>query len=178
MRVSSAGTSSYNERMFTLVVVWLQAGKHLRSEERITVSYDRLQTTVQTINGRGGVIQSVIPNNEPISAGAQATKATTAKAVAAKASSSKGSAKQAEKSVAAKAPAKPASKAAASKAPTKPVTKVDASKAPAKPAHQSVPVNLYKPKTPFEGTVLGNYSLVQEGAIGRVQHITFDLSGG
>ena len=178
MRVSSAGTSSYNERMFTLVVVWLQAGKHLRSEERITVSYDRLQTTVQTINGRGGQIQSVIPNNEPISAGAQATKATTAKAVAAKASSSKGSAKQAEKSVAAKAPAKPAPKAAASKAPTKPVTKVDASKAPAKPAHQSVPVNLYKPKTPFEGTVLGNYSLVQEGAIGRVQHITFDLSGG
>ena len=183
MRVSSAGTSSYNERMFTLVVVWLQAGKHVRSEERITVSYDRLQTTVQTINGRGGVIQSVIPNNEPISAGAQATKATTAKAVAAKASSSKapaskGSAKQAEKSVAAKAPAKPAPKAAASKAPTKPVTKVDASKAPAKPAHQSVPVNLYKPKTPFEGTVLGNYSLVQEGAIGRVQHITFDLSGG
>ncbi|WP_114992446.1 FAD-binding oxidoreductase [Synechococcus sp. UW179A] len=183
MRVSSAGTSSYNERMFTLVVVWLQAGKHLRSEERITVSYDRLQTTVQTINGRGGRIQSVIPNNEPIHVGAQATKATNAKAVAAKASSSKasaskGSAKQAEKSVAAKAPAKPASKAAASKAPTKPVTKVDASKAPAKSAHQSVPVNLYKPKTPFVGTVLGNYSLLQEGAIGRVQHITFDLSGG
>ncbi|KZR85192.1 Ferredoxin--NADP reductase [Synechococcus sp. MIT S9509] len=183
MRVSSAGTSSYNERMFTLVVVWLQAGKHLRSEERITVSYDRLQTTVQTINGRGGRIQSVIPNNEPIQAGAQATKATTAKAVAAKASSSrapasKSSAKQAEKSAAAKAPAKPASKAAATKAPTKPVTKVDASKAPAKSAHQSVPVNLYKPKTPFVGTVLGNYSLLQEGAIGRVQHITFDLSGG
>lgn len=183
MRVSSAGTSSYNERMFTLVVVWLQAGKHLRSEERITVSYDRLQTTVQTINGRGGRIQSVIPNNEPIHVSAQATKATNAKAVAAKASSSKasaskGSAKQAEKSVAAKAPAKPASKAAASKAPTKPVTKVDASKAPAKSAHQSVPVNLYKPKTPFVGTVLGNYSLLQEGAIGRVQHITFDLSGG
>lgn len=183
MRVSSAGTSSYNERMFTLVVVWLQAGKHLRSEERIIVSYDRLQTTVQRINDRGGQIQSVIPNNEPISAGAQATKARTAKAVAAKASSSKasaskGSAKQAQKSVAAKAPAKPAPKAAASKAPTKPVTKVDASKAPAKPAHQSVPVNLYKPKTPFEGTVLGNYSLLQEGAIGRVQHITFDLSGG
>ncbi|WP_186537998.1 FAD-binding oxidoreductase [Synechococcus sp. BIOS-E4-1] len=183
MRVSSAGTSSYNERMFTLVVVWLQAGKHLRSEERITVSYDRLQTTVQTINGRGGRIQSVIPNNEPIQAGAQATKATIAKAVAAKASSSKApasksSAKQAEKPAAAKAPAKPASKAAASKAPTKHVTKVDASKAPAKSAHQSVPVNLYKPKTPFVGTVLGNYSLLQEGAIGRVQHITFDLSGG
>ena len=179
MRVSSAGTSSYSERMFTLVVVWPQAGKHVRSEERITVSYDRLQTTVQTINGRGGRIQSVIPNIEPIQAGAQATKATSAKAAAgkaspAKASASKGSAKKAEKPNA----AKPASKTAAAKAPTKPVTKVDASKAPAKPAHQSVPVNLYKPKTPFVGTVLDNYSLLQEGAIGRVQHITFDLSGG
>ena len=179
MRVSSAGTSSYDERMFTLVVVWPQAGKHVRSEERITVSYDRLQTTVQTINGRGGRIQSVIPNIEPIQAGAQATKATSAKAAAgkaspAKASASKGSAKKAEKPNA----AKPASKTAAAKAPTKPVTKVDASKAPAKPAHQSVPVNLYKPKTPFVGTVLDNYSLLQEGAIGRVQHITFDLSGG
>ena len=179
MRVSSAGTSSYDERMFTLVVVWPQAGKHVRSEERITVSYNRLQTTVQTINGRGGRIQSVIPNIEPIQAGAQATKATSAKAAAgkaspAKASASKGSAKKAEKPNA----AKPASKTAAAKAPTKPVTKVDASKAPAKPAHQSVPVNLYKPKTPFVGTVLDNYSLLQEGAIGRVQHITFDLSGG
>ena len=179
MRVSSAGTSSYDERMFTLVVVWPQAGKHVRSEERITVSYDRLQTTVQTINGRGGRIQSVIPNIEPIQAGAQATKATSAKAAAAKASpakasASKGSAKKAEKPNT----AKPASKTAAAKAPTKPVTKVDASKAPAKPAHQSVPVNLYKPKTPFVGTVLDNYSLLQEGAIGRVQHITFDLSGG
>ena len=179
MRVSSAGTSSYDERMFTLVVVWPQAGKHVRSEERITVAYDRLQTTVQTINGRGGRIQSVIPNIEPIQAGAQATKATSAKAAAgkaspAKASASKGSAKKAEKPNA----AKPASKTAAAKAPTKPVTKVDASKAPAKPAHQSVPVNLYKPKTPFVGTVLDNYSLLQEGAIGRVQHITFDLSGG
>ena len=178
MRVSSAVTSSYNERMFTLVVVWLQAGKHVRSEERITVSYDRLQTTVQTINARGGRIQSVIPNNEPIPAGAQATKATSAKAVAAKASPAKGSAKQAEKPTAVKAAGKSASKAAASKASNKPVTKVDASKAPAKPAHQSVPVNLYKPKTPFVGTVLDNYSLLQEGAIGRVQHITFDLSGG
>ena len=179
MRVSSAGTSSYDERMFTLVVVWPQAGKHVRSEERITVAYDRLQTTVQTINGRGGRIQSVIPNIEPIQAGAQATKATSAKAAAgkaspSKASASKGSAKKAEKPNA----AKPASKTAAAKAPTKPETKVDASKAPAKPAHQSVPVNLYKPKTPFVGTVLDNYSLLQEGAIGRVQHITFDLSGG
>ena len=173
MRVSSANTSSYNERMFTLVVVWLQAGKHLKAEERITVPYDRLQSTVQAINGRGGQIQSVIADNAPNAGTSPATTATSAKAAAAKAP-----AKQASKPVAKKAAAKSSSKAAASKAPTKPETKVAASKAPAKPAHQAVPINLYKPKTPFIGTVTENYSLLQEGAIGRVQHITFDLSGG
>ena len=53
--------------------------------------------------------------------------------------------------------------------------------APSKPAavsHADVPVNLYKPKAPFVGTVTDNYSLLAEGAIGRVNHITFDLSGG
>jgi ferredoxin--NADP+ reductase len=45
-------------------------------------------------------------------------------------------------------------------------------------SHADVPVNLYKPKDPFVGTVTENYSLLAEGAIGRVNHITFDLSGG
>ena len=44
--------------------------------------------------------------------------------------------------------------------------------------HEAPPVNLYKPKDPYVGTVLGNYSLLAEGAIGRVNHITFDLSEG
>ncbi|WP_411871913.1 FAD-binding oxidoreductase [Vulcanococcus limneticus] len=67
----------------------------------------------------------------------------------------------------------PASPAAATPAP--------AAAAPSKPApvsHADVPVNLYKPKNPFLGTVTENYSLLGEGAIGRVNHITFDLSGG
>lgn len=45
-------------------------------------------------------------------------------------------------------------------------------------SHANVPVNLYKPKTPFIGTVTENYSLVGEEAIGRVNHITFDIAGG
>jgi len=45
-------------------------------------------------------------------------------------------------------------------------------------SHADVPVNLYKPKDPFIGTVTENYSLLGEGAIGRVNHITFDLAGG
>ncbi|WP_269607880.1 FAD-binding oxidoreductase [Prochlorococcus marinus] len=47
-----------------------------------------------------------------------------------------------------------------------------------KQAHANVPVNTYKPKTPFIGTVKENYSLLKEGAIGRVHHITFDLANG
>jgi ferredoxin--NADP+ reductase len=67
---------------------------------------------------------------------------------------------------------------AASSAPT--AEKAAAAKPTTKPAvsHAAVPVNTYKPKDPFMGTVVENYSLVEEGAIGRVNHITFDLAGG
>jgi ferredoxin--NADP+ reductase len=67
-----------------------------------------------------------------------------------------------------------ATQAADAPAPAAPPT--TASKAPVR--HADVPVNLYKPKDPFIGTVTGNYSLLDEGAIGRVNHITFDLSEG
>jgi ferredoxin--NADP+ reductase len=65
-------------------------------------------------------------------------------------------------------------------APTPAAEKPAAAKPAAKPAvsHAAVPVNTYKPKDPFIGTVTENYSLVGEGAIGRVNHITFDLAGG
>ncbi len=41
-----------------------------------------------------------------------------------------------------------------------------------------VPVNIYKPKSPFIGKCLSNEPLVQDGGSGIVQHLTFDLSGG
>ena len=141
MRVSSAGTSNYNERMFTLVVVGLQSGSQRRSEQRINVAYNQLQATVQRINAAGGRIQSVTAAGAPVPAASDAPAPTPT-------------------------PAKAAAKPTATKAKA------------AKPAHNSVPVNLYKPKSPFIGTVTENYSLLDEGAIGRVQHITFDLSGG
>ena len=70
--------------------------------------------------------------------------------------------------------------AASAPAPASKPAAAAAKPAPAKAAggHASVPVNLYKPKDPFIGTVTENYSLLQDGAIGRVNHITFDLSGG
>ena len=68
------------------------------------------------------------------------------------------------------APVKPVS------APVKPVSAPV--KVSAKKPHADVPINTYKPKAPFLGTVTENYSALKEGAIGKVQHITFDLSGG
>ena len=59
-----------------------------------------------------------------------------------------------------------------------PAARKPARKAPAKATHADVPVNLYKPKAPFVGTVISNESLLKEGAIGRVNHVTMDLSGG
>jgi len=62
-----------------------------------------------------------------------------------------------------------------------PAPQAEAKATPSKPAavsHADVPINLYRPKEPFMGTVTENYSLLAEGAIGRVNHITFDLKGG
>ena len=81
-----------------------------------------------------------------------------------------GEERSAAPAVATPAPAKQPAKKTAKKAVT--------SSAPKKKPHADVPVNIYKPKTPFMGTVTENYSLLKDGAIGRVQHITFDLAGG
>ena len=139
MRVSSAANNTYNERVFTLVVVGLQTSKQRRSEQTFTVSYDQLQSTVQRVNACGGRILSVTAGTASAAAHASGSAASNV------------------------------SKASASSAVTE---------TPRKPAHKAVPVNLYKPRAPFMGTVTENYSLLKEGAIGRVQHITFDLSGG
>ena len=71
-----------------------------------------------------------------------------------------------------------ATPAPAKKTAKKPAKKAVTSSAPKKKPHADVPVNTYKPKTPFMGTVTENYSLLKDGAIGRVQHITFDLADG
>jgi ferredoxin--NADP+ reductase len=47
-----------------------------------------------------------------------------------------------------------------------------------KSAKADVPVNTYRPNSPFVGKCLSNDELVAEGGIGTVRHIKFDLSGG
>jgi ferredoxin--NADP+ reductase len=47
-----------------------------------------------------------------------------------------------------------------------------------KDAHANVPVNIYRPNAPFIGKCISNETLVQEGGIGKVQHLKFDISAG
>jgi ferredoxin--NADP+ reductase len=54
---------------------------------------------------------------------------------------------------------------------SKPVTQ-------AKAKHADVPVNIYRPNSPFVGKCLSNEELVGEGGIGTVRHLVFDISGG
>ncbi len=48
----------------------------------------------------------------------------------------------------------------------------------AKAKATDIPVNIYRPNSPFVGKCLSNEELVQEGGIGTVRHLTFDLSEG
>jgi len=151
MRVATGRTNQSDSRMFSVVVEGFGIGQQRQAERRFTVPFSLLQQTMQTIALQGGRITSVTAVD---SLGEAAT------ATEAPATTTEAPAPSPEKPAAdteTPAPAKPAAK---------PVS------------HATVPVNTYKPKAPFMGTVVENYSLVGEGAIGRVNHITFDLAGG
>jgi ferredoxin--NADP+ reductase len=45
-------------------------------------------------------------------------------------------------------------------------------------AKADVPVNIYRPNSPFIGKVISNEELVQPGGIGTCHHVKFDLTGG
>jgi len=45
-------------------------------------------------------------------------------------------------------------------------------------AKTDIPVNIYRPASPFLGRCIANDELVKEGGIGTVRHIKFDISGG
>ncbi|MEB3162085.1 MAG: ferredoxin--NADP(+) reductase [Prochlorothrix sp.] len=48
----------------------------------------------------------------------------------------------------------------------------------AQEAKTAIPVNTYRPNSPFVGKCISNEPLVGEGGVGLVNHIKFDLSGG
>ena len=117
----------------------------------ITVPYNRMQQEAKRIKQLGGKIVSIRP------AGEDAPQA----------------------SAEGHTPAANASneKASNSQAPDKTSKKKSMTQAAAKDK-KKVPVNIYKPKNPYVGTCLSNDELVQEGGIGTVKHLKFDLSEG
>jgi ferredoxin--NADP+ reductase len=56
----------------------------------------------------------------------------------------------------------------------KPMTQAKAKKE----THADVPVNIYRPNAPYIGKCISNEELVDEGGIGTVRHVIFDISGG
>jgi ferredoxin--NADP+ reductase len=141
------------ERMIPFVSAFVD--KVELAERRITVPFQQLQTLIQSIARNGGRILVVSADAVPAGPIPPAPTAASAPAIP---------------SAAGEGPAE----AAAAMVSTKPTPTPNT----ATVSHAAVPVNLYKPKDPFIGTVVDNYSLLAEGAIGRVNHITFDLAGG
>lgn len=156
MRVSTGNTSGSDNRTFTVVIESLGVGRPRRATRQLTVPFQQLQSLLQSVALRGGRLKIISVDGQPLAAPAAAADAPGAAAEAAAAEGGAPDPVAAEPLAA--PPSSPANKTAV--------------------AHADVPVNLYKPKDPFIGTVIDNHSLLVDGAIGRVNHITFDLSGG
>jgi ferredoxin--NADP+ reductase len=157
MRVSTGKTSGSDSRMFTVVIESLGVGRPRRATRQLTVPFQQLQSLLQSVALRGGRLKIISVDGQSLDAPEAAVPAPGAPAEVEAVSDDRGA------PVSVPADPLPADPSPAKKAAV---------------AHADVPVNLYKPKDPFIGTVIDNYSLVVEGAIGRVNHITFDLSGG
>lgn len=119
----------------------------------ITVPYARMNQEMQRITRMGGKIVSIRPIEEVgVASNAEPTPITAP--------------------VVAPAEAVAPAETAPTQTQKKPMTQA------APKAAASVPINLYKPNSPYVGKVLSNEPLVEEGGSGIVQHITFDLSEG
>jgi ferredoxin--NADP+ reductase len=119
----------------------------------ITVPYSRMNQEMQRITRLGGKIVSIRPLTADSEVNGKATSGT-----------------------------EPQSKH--SGAESKPMTQaelaqpVKETKPKAKKAEADVPVNIYRPNSPYVGKCLSNDELVGEGGIGTVRHLIFDISGG
>ncbi len=119
--------------------------------QSFTVPYSRMQQETKRIMQLGGTIVSIRPVGEAAEASA--------------ASSSNANASSGDSSAPAKS-AKPSANTSKKKSMTQAKEK------------KKVPVNIYRPKSPYMGECLSNDELVAEGGIGTVKHLKFDLSEG
>jgi ferredoxin--NADP+ reductase len=154
MNISTAAVGAANStagsRMYRFEVLVL-CGTAVRSSgsRYINVSYDRMSEVMRQVARSGGKIVSIQPLDSLNGDGAgNVTVEQNAATVAAETGQQK--------------PTSPA----------KPMTPTQEKK------KKDIPVNIYRPATPYLGKVISNDPLVAEGGIGMVQHLKFDISGG
>ncbi|MEY2977016.1 MAG: ferredoxin--NADP reductase [Prochlorotrichaceae cyanobacterium] len=118
----------------------------------VLVPYGRMNQEMQRINRLGGSIVNIFPYNSDESSSYRS------------------------KMVSVASVPEPSSPPTAT--PTPPATPPAPAAKPAAKAKSDIPVNLYRPNSPYIGKCVSNEALVGEGGTGIVQHITFDLSEG
>jgi len=163
---SVTGTTSYNQRMFTVEVVGLRQSQatdtlnyaiRQSGSIRLQVPYARLNQEMRRIQRLGGRIVRIRPQQ-----GCLPTPPNPAPVAVA---------------------AKTEKKVRQTRSSTPKTTKTKESVSRSKPMTQAkekteIPLNIYRPNAPFIGRCLSNEPLVKPGGIGIVQHLKFDLRGG
>ncbi|HLO88299.1 MAG TPA: phycobilisome linker polypeptide [Nostocaceae cyanobacterium] len=141
----------------------------------IRVPYNRMNQEMRRITRLGGKIVSIQPVTaiQPVNGKVASTDNELVAATVKADSEGNGKATPVTTKSEAKGFAKPAADEQLKKKDKKGDTMTQA-----KAKHADVPVNTYRPNAPFIGKCISNETLLKEGAIGVVQHIKFDLSGG
>lgn len=157
----SAGNTASGSRLFRYEVVGLRQNSETdktnypirRSGSTfITVPYNRMNEVMRRILRMGGKIIGIEPLNSENLTNGNATAS--------------------------------ASSEATQSAPAAQPAKMQADSAPAGGAkhealfEENVPVNIYRPNSPYLGKCVSNEELVGEGGIGTVRHLIFDIAGG
>ncbi|MDJ0775305.1 MAG: phycobilisome linker polypeptide [Mastigocoleus sp. MO_167.B18] len=148
----------------------------------IRVPYNRMNQEMRRITRLGGKILSIKPMGVSEQANGKASEevvtSTVDNSIAQETNNNKGHGKATPQK--ANSEVKGFSKSPAEQQPKKKDKKGNTmSQAKAKKnAHANVPVNIYRPNSPYVGKCLSNEELVGEGGIGTVRHLKFDLSQG
>lgn len=184
--VGEAANTESGSRIFVYEVVGLRQSEETDKTNYpirqsgsvfIKVPYNRMNQEMRRITRLGGKIVSIQPldaielNGKASSqnGNSEATNGTSGDA------NSEGNAKATP--VLADSPVQGASSSPDSEQQPKQKDKQGKTMTQAKAKHADVPVNIYRPNAPFIGKCISNEALVQEGGIGIVQHLKFDLSG-
>lgn len=127
----------------------------------IRVPYNRMNQEMQRIVRLGGKIINIYPHNE-------FDNQTNGKATSVTPETEKSDAAQENGAQSANLDKKAEKKG-------KPMTQAQPK---AEKSKKDIPVNIYRPNSPFMGKCVSNQELVGEGGIGTVRHLVFDISAG